>query len=410
MTWDETTLLNKIHIKHGYAFKGEYFVSEGKYMVLTPGNFNESGGFRVRDNKEKYYSGEIPEGYILEKSDLIIAMTEQGEGLLGSAALIPENDKYLHNQRIGLVSFQIDKLDGYFLYLLFNTSIVRQQIRNSSSGTKVRHTSPERIYRVNVRLPSLKTQQKIAAILSAYDDLIQNNKRRIALLEKMAEEIYREWFVRFRFPGYQTAEFEKGIPKGWVATPLGKLSKNHDSKRIPLSGPERDAIPGNIPYYGAAKVMGYISKYIFDGRYLLFAEDGSVITNEGFPVLQLTNGRFWVNNHAHILEGFGGVSTEWLFLSLKKYPVQGLITGAAQPKITQGNLNRIFLLNPNLEIHELFKSTIDPIFEQIANLIKVIEVLTNTKNTFLSRLISGKLSVEDLDIQFPPSMQEDSVA
>src|SRR5450759_3920355 len=107
MSWSELSLGEALHIKHGFAFKSKFFSGIGKYVVLTPGNFNEEGGFRLRLEKDRFYSGDISDGYILEEGDLIIAMTEQGPGLLGSPAIIPIGDKYLHNQRLGL----IDRLD-----------------------------------------------------------------------------------------------------------------------------------------------------------------------------------------------------------------------------------------------------------------------------------------------------------
>lgn len=185
MSWREIQLGDAIHVKHGFAFRGHYFSDSGAHIVLTPGNLNEEGGFRLRPGKDRFYAGDIPEDYILAEDDLIVAMTEQGPGLLGSSALIPEGDKYLHNQRLGLVQIlDVSLLDNRFLYYLFNTRIVRGQISGSASGTKVRHTAPERIYCVKVSVPSNVTEQKkIGLILSAYDDLIENNRRRIQLLE-----------------------------------------------------------------------------------------------------------------------------------------------------------------------------------------------------------------------------------
>src|SRR6266576_2064164 len=202
MSWREITLGSAIHVKHGYAFKGELFSDSGDFIVLTPGNFNEGGGFRIRPEKDRAYIGDIPESFVLDEGDLIVAMTEQGPGLLGSSALIPKADRYLHNQRLGLVE-QIDVtlLEKRFLYFLFNTRSVRGQISGSASGTKVRHTAPERIYRVGVRVPDVRTKGKIAEILFAYDDLVENNRRRMELLEDAARQLYREWFVSLRFPG-----------------------------------------------------------------------------------------------------------------------------------------------------------------------------------------------------------------
>lgn len=216
MSWQEIALGSAIHVKHGYAFKSEFFADSGQYVVLTPGNFNEQGGFRIRHEKDRSYSGDIPEAFILNEGDLIVAMTEQGPGLLGSSALIPEADRYLHNQRLGLIDrIDFSLLNKRFLYFLFNTHSVRGQIKGSASGTKVRHTSPERIYRVHVRVPDVRSQGKIADILSAYDNLIENNRRRIALLEESARHLYREWFVYLRFPGHEHVKVVDGVPDKW---------------------------------------------------------------------------------------------------------------------------------------------------------------------------------------------------
>jgi type I restriction enzyme S subunit len=147
-------LRGKIHVKHGFPFKGKYFKSSGPYVVLTPGNFHEEGGFKRNAGKDKCYAEPFPEDYLLKKGDVVVAMTEQTDGLLGSMAMIPEDVRFLHNQRLGLVTSLSSDVDVGFLYHLFKTKTVREQIRRSASGSKVKHTSPERIYDVLVQLPS----------------------------------------------------------------------------------------------------------------------------------------------------------------------------------------------------------------------------------------------------------------
>ncbi len=140
------SLKGKISIKHGFPFKSEFFNSTGYYIVLTPGNFFEAGGFKREYGKEKFYHGEFPKEYILKTKDLIVAMTEQAEGLLGSCAFIPEDNFYLHNQRLGLITInENEELDLCYLYYLFQTKSVREQIRLTSTGSKVKHTSPEKL-------------------------------------------------------------------------------------------------------------------------------------------------------------------------------------------------------------------------------------------------------------------------
>lgn len=188
-----TKLGDLFQIKHGWAFKGEYFSNEGELIIVTPGNFYEKGGFRQLAGKEKYYLGEFPNEFLLKKNDVIIAMTEQGPGLLGSPAIVPSDEKYLHNQRIGLIhDIKTDKINPLFIYRLFFTSNVRNEIFGSATGTKVKHTAPKRIYDIKINLPPIPTQRKIAGILSAYDDLIENNNKRIKLLEQKAFLRYKQ--------------------------------------------------------------------------------------------------------------------------------------------------------------------------------------------------------------------------
>lgn len=188
--WEEKPFSKLCGIKHGFAFAGEFFSNEGEYVLLTPGNFYEEGGYRDRGEKQKYYSGEIPRDYILNCGDLLVAMTEQAAGLLGSPLLAPESDKFLHNQRLGLVT----KKPGVawtseFFFHVFNTQPVRKAIHASSSGAKVRHTSPTKIGEVVFSFPnSLLEQQRIADCFTTLDDLIaaQTQKQEALKIHKKA--------------------------------------------------------------------------------------------------------------------------------------------------------------------------------------------------------------------------------
>ncbi|MFA5975164.1 MAG: restriction endonuclease subunit S [Elusimicrobiota bacterium] len=208
-----TKLLGKIQVKHGFPFKGEHFESSGRYVVLTPGNFYEGGGFKRNQEKDKCYSESFPEEYLLKKGDFVIAMTEQADGLLGSMAKIPESDRFLHNQRLGLVTSLSSDVDVAFLYHLFKTKSVRLQIRRSASGSKVKHTSPERIYDLQVPLPSRREQSAVAKLLSSLDDKIDLNKQINKQLKGMAKLLYDYWFVQFDFPITAAQAAAMGKPK-----------------------------------------------------------------------------------------------------------------------------------------------------------------------------------------------------
>jgi type I restriction enzyme S subunit len=127
----------------------------------------------------------------------------------------------------------------------------------------------------------------------------------------------------------------------WREVPLGELVQNFDSRRVPLSSREREKRPGPFPYYGATGVMDYVDDFIFEGLHLLVAEDGSVETSAGKPFLQLVDGKFWVNNHAHVLKGKSDEETRFLFYALSTIAIRPFMSGSVQAKLSQGNLNKI---------------------------------------------------------------------
>jgi len=162
--WEIKDLGEIFHIKHGFAFKSDYFSSSGKYVLLTPGNFYEEGGYRDRGDKQKYYTGVIPIEYLLKKNDLLVAMTEQAPGLLGSPILVPKSNRFLHNQRLGLIELKIKKVSRKFLFYLFNTKGIRGKIHSRATGTKVRHTSPTKIEQITIGFPPINLQDKFSDI------------------------------------------------------------------------------------------------------------------------------------------------------------------------------------------------------------------------------------------------------
>jgi type I restriction enzyme, S subunit len=198
--WVERPLADICDIKHGFAFKSEYFTDHGEYVLLTPGNFYESGGYRDRGDKQKYYVGEIPNGFILSQGNLLVAMTEQAAGLLGSPILVPESGEFLHNQRLGLI---IPKADvpwvNEFYFHFFNTKKFRKSVHDSGSGQKVRHTSPKKIGAVVASFPnSVLEQRKIASEL---DSLHEDSKglesiyqRKLSALDELKKSLLHQAF------------------------------------------------------------------------------------------------------------------------------------------------------------------------------------------------------------------------
>lgn len=178
--WKEYKISDICNIKHGFAFKGQYFTdSKQIYICTTPGNFALKGGFKL--DKPKYYNGPIPADYILHKDDLIVTMTDLSkEGdTLGYSALVPQDSKhiFLHNQRIGLIENINPKIDKHFLYWTMRTYKYQRYIVNHCSGSTVKHTSPNNIGSYIFKAPLLEKQKDIASILDNIEKKIELNRR-----------------------------------------------------------------------------------------------------------------------------------------------------------------------------------------------------------------------------------------
>ena len=387
--WKEYKLGDIIKIKHGYAFEGKSISFEDNNIVLvTPGNFAIGGGFQ--EKKCKFFHSSYPSEYILKENDLIVTMTDLSKDgdTLGYSAKVPYSDKriYLHNQRIGLVQFINSEVDKDFIYWFMRSPLYQKTVLSTSSGSTVKHTSPDRICEILVKLPPLPTQQKIAAILSSLDDKIELNNKINTNLEQQTQALFKNWFVDFE-------PFGGKMPEGWKVGTVSEIITLHDSKRIPLSSQQREKMEKKYPYYGATSLMDYVDNYLFDGIFLLLGEDGTVIDSEGFPILQYVEGKFWVNNHAHIITGKNGFSVEMLYLLFSLTNVKDKVTGAVQPKISQGNLNSITTIIPSEEICKKFDLLIQPLFAQIRNLKQENDRLSELRDTLLPKLINGEILI-----------------
>lgn len=187
-----------IKIKHGYAFKGEFINTDDNGSVLvTPGNFEIGGGFK-QDKCKFYHSSDYPEEYILKPDDLVVTMTDLSKEIdtLGYSALIPYSKErvYLHNQRIGLVIIKSDEIDKHYLYWFMRTPYYQKRVAASSSGSTVHHTSPDRICQIEINLPPLEVQKKIAFFLDVLENKVNNNLAIIENLEHQLRLIFKNEF------------------------------------------------------------------------------------------------------------------------------------------------------------------------------------------------------------------------
>ena len=383
MKWESLKLGEVIDVKHGYAFKSEFFANSGKYVLLSPGNCHEEGGLKLKGDKEKYYSSEFPAEYLLSEGDIIIVMTDliNTAPILGGAFIIPENSRYLHNQRLGAVKITDDRrIDKGFLYHLLNSHSYRAQIRGSASGATVRHTAPTRIKDCVVRVPKdVSYQKKIAGTLSIYNDLFENNLRRMALLEESAKLLYREWFIRLQFPGYEHTPIVDGVPQGWERKTLGDSITLNYGKALKADV----RVEGDFPVYGSSGIVGTHEKSLVQGPAIILGRKGNV------------GSVFWSSKSFYPIDTVYFVTPEssslFLFYALKN--MHFISTDVAVP-----GLNRDFaysrpLLHPPATLLRSFHETVEPIHAQLDKLDEMNQKLRTARDLLLPRLMSGELAV-----------------
>ncbi|MFO8013103.1 MAG: restriction endonuclease subunit S [Phycisphaerae bacterium] len=298
--------------------------------------------------------------------------------------------------------------------------LLTHDINSMDSGSAIPSTSRESFYHLPVRVPPLPEQKAIAHVLGTLDDKIALNRRMNETLEQVARALFKSWFVDFdpvraKADGRESGlppeiadlfpdSFEDSslgpIPEGWEATCLGEVVQIHDSKRIPLSRRERAKRQGSYRYYGAAGILDYVDDYLFDGIYVLVGEDGSVVDDEDHPVVQYVWGRFWVNNHAHVLTGARGVSNEHLLLALRNTYIRPYVTGAVQPKLNQTNLKAVPFVIPDDDVCEAFNRCIQPLFARFRANHDESHTLAAIRDALLPKLLSGEIEIPEADSVF----------
>ena len=415
--WRVVSLGDLFKVKHGFAFKGEYFTDQPQQTILvTPGNFAIDGGFQ--DQKRKFYRGPVPEDYVLKPGQIVVTMTDLSKqsDTLGHAASIPRDSNiWLHNQRVGLLVFNPDfpSVPRFIEYLLRSREY-RAWVVGSATGTTVKHTSPGRIESYRTQVPALSEQRAIASILGALDDKIDLNRRMNETLEAMARALFKDWFVDF---GPTRAKMEgrepylapdlwalfpnqlddEGKPEGWVLDSLGNHTVNFDSKRVPVSGKERAKRRGPYPYHGATGIMDYVDDFLFNGVYLLVGEDGSVVKENGVAFTQYVWGKIWVNNHAHVLQGKGSVSTEQLWMYFAHEQVAPFITGAVQLKLSQGRMNSMPFIYGGSSICQEFSDVTSEWFSRLRANTEESKTIAQTRDLLLPKLMSGEIRVREAE-------------
>lgn len=317
---------------------------------------------------------------IVERNQLVYIADTSRRGDKIAIGLLDKYDNAIVSQAYTV--FEVidhEQLLPEYLMMWFRRPEFDRYARFHSHGSAREIFDWDELCDVMLPIPSITRQREIVSEYETLTNRIRLNNQMIQHLEATAQALYRKIFV--------DNIDKENLPEGWKMGTLGEIATCLDYKRKPLSEDERKPIKGVYPYYGAMSVVDHINQYIFDGTYLLFSEDGAnVIDENGHPALQYLWGKFWVNNHAHVLQGNEIVSTEYLYMALKEVNATHLVTGAAQPKINQENMNSIQLVIPSKENMDEFNKNVNLIFSYYK-----IATEENLKITELQSLLLAKM-------------------
>ena len=378
------------NLSTGFPFHGSKYSKTGIRVVR--GDNVTIGSLRWDSDKLKCWSEPFSRAaeYSLQDGDIVIGM--DGSRVGRNRAQVTLSDlPLLLAQRVACIRHNEKSVQDFLYYLIFSERFV-DYVKLVQTGTSIPHISLKQIGDFEVKLPSIEKQKSICRILKSLDDKIALNNRINHNLEEQAQALYKSWFVDFEpFKDGEFMDSELGmIPEGWQVKNLLEVASLYDSKRKPLSGNERFQMDKIYPYYGATSVMDYVDDYIFDGTYLLMGEDGSVMTEDGFPFLQYVTGKFWPNNHAHVMQGCSGFSTEMLHCALLRKVIKSSVTGAVQAKISQANMKKIQFAYPPKGVLTAFDNLLQKTYSQMRIITSQNAYLSIVRDNLLPRLMSGQ--------------------
>jgi type I restriction enzyme S subunit len=330
----------------------------------------------------------------VDNGDIIFAMI----GTIGNPVII-DLDYEFSIKNVALLKFNKTIISNVLVKNLIDSSIVVNQFAQKRAGGVQKFVSLGLIRNIEIPLPPLQEQQRIAEILSTTDAHIEKLDKTIEdyqLLKKgMMKKLLTEGIGHTEFK-----ETEIGrIPKAWEVKNILEICDIHDSKRKPIKKGDRSEIGGNIPYYGASGIIDYVKDYIFDDELILFGEDGENLRSRNVPLVFRVNGKCWINNHAHVFTIKDKKKDDVNFITamLEAKDYSPFIVGSAQPKITQGDLKHIYIARPENQEQQYIAEILVTIDEKIVTLQNQRQDFIQLKKILMEKLLTGKIRTTEIN-------------
>ena len=407
---------------NGGAWSDTEYAPSGIHVVKVT-NLSDGRIIRRDDNYLPLSKFEEYKQHELRSGDIVVSTVgshpTQPGSVVGRVALVSGefSGSFLNQNAACLRVIKPNLVSQRYLFYLANTVLFKHHIESRARGSanQVRMAIGE-LKKFEVQYPSATEQKKVAAILSAYDELIEINQRRIALLEKMAEEIYREWFVRLRFPDHEKVQFVKGVPEGWKILPFSEIVNINPSERldkseeVPFVGMEDLSL--NSMFFAVKEHRKGASGSKFRNRDVLFPRiTPSVENGKRGVVMTLADGQVGCGSTEFIVMREKVIGPEHIYFltcspEFRKHAELSMTGASGRQRVQEDCFSFFLVKTPPHNVRLQFAEVMSPHFAQIQLLSLQNESLAKSCDMLLPRLISGKLSVENLDIQFPPGMEE----
>ncbi len=320
--WEQRKLGEIATYRNGKAHEANQ-LDVGTYELVNLNSISIDGGLKP--------SGKFIEdgSDTLQRNDLVMVLSDVGHGdLLGRVAIIPENNRYVLNQRVALLRIN-DDTNTYFLFSIINR--YQDYFKKLGAGSSQLNISRGIVENFEVAYPNVAEQRMIADYFQSLDHLITLHQHKCDEMKKLKKYMLQKMFPQ---NGKKVPEIRfDGFTNDWEQRKLGDVVEFLDTMRKPLEGAKR--ISGPYPYYGASGIVDYVDGYLFDEELVLLSEDGANITDRNYPVCFLASGKYWVNNHAHVLKTKGGNENNFICNSLERKDYKQYNSGMAMPKLNQ---------------------------------------------------------------------------
>ncbi len=304
-------------------------------------------------------------------------------GDLAKCAYISEREEnWLCGTGCLKVSINSEKAHPKYVFFHLQLPYSISCIEKATVGSTMPNLNTSILAKVKLRLPDLAVQNKVVSLLSDYDELIEVNRRRIAILEEMAMRIYQEWFVFFRFPGHESTEFVNGLPKGWEYCSVTELLDVRYGKD------HKDIEDGEIPIYGSGGIMRKGKQHLYCGKSVLIPRKGTLNN------IMLVEGQFWCIDTMFYTIPLIDHIANLVYFQLREYDMESYNSGTALPSMTTKILSGIKVLVPANEQRREFDNFIDPLNIQISFLKEFNSQLQQMRDRLLPQLMSGQLEVK----------------